>query len=639
MNSTATLTSLAILRVNLEERRGDYIENLRPFILQVLYSRKPDPVTDTIVASHIREDFGLVVPRRTIQRVLTRLVNDNEVNISENYGKLQITAPLQDPGIEAKRCVAEEDIAQVIEGLKEYSQSTSNPILEDDSAIAALTAFLAQFDITCLSAYERRTAIPEQDAVRTRDIVLVSDYVRHQQESNRPMFERFMVLVKGHMLANALMCPDLDETVNSYSGVTFYLDTPLLVHWLGLESDQEKEAARELVDIVCNLGGQFAVFAHTLEELENVINGAARQIQDNDPVAPIAHEAMRRGVTEVGLRIEASQAETKLEEAGIVGELTPLYIPDFQIDEEELGNILDEKMRGYRTDMSRSHDINSVRSVYVVRGNIPARTLERAKAVLVTTNSGFAQAAWLYGKEHTASHHVSTVITDFSLANLAWLKTPMETEDIPITQILAYSYAALRPPDALWQKYIAEIDRLQEEGRISEDQHILLRSFELSNHELMHLTLGEDEALKDETITQAVQRVTERFTKQADEALEEEKDAHRATSESLNLATKQNTTTKENVYRLCERVGGVIAWIFSAFITSLLLLGLVSSLLINRDNEILAWIVGASSALLLVLTMLNLVFGSTIKSTHKYIASQVSRRLFKLATKHIGAFD
>ena len=111
------------------------------------------------------------------------------------------------------------------------------------------------FDITCLSAYERRTAIPHQDITHERDIVLTSDYVRHLQDTDQEMFERFVVLVKGHMLANALMCPDLDDAPNSYDNVTFYLDTPLLVHWLGLESDPEKDAARDMINLVRDLGG------------------------------------------------------------------------------------------------------------------------------------------------------------------------------------------------------------------------------------------------------------------------------------------------------------------------------------------------------------------------------------------------
>ena len=242
-----------MLRVNLEEQRGDYLENLRPFILQVLFTHNPYPVTDAIVAHHVREDFGLVIPRRTIQRMLRRLVSDNGVNISETLGKLQITGTLDDPGLEEKRKSVEASISSVIEGLRQYSHNTVNPISNSDEAIVVITAFLAQFDITCLSAYERGTAIPDQGHVQEKDIVLTSDYVRHLQDTDHEMFERFVVLVKGHMLANALMCPDIDNASKTYENVTFYLDTPLLVHWLGLESESEKAAARDLVDIVREL--------------------------------------------------------------------------------------------------------------------------------------------------------------------------------------------------------------------------------------------------------------------------------------------------------------------------------------------------------------------------------------------------
>ena len=382
-----------MLRVNLEEQRGDYLENLRPFILQVLFTHNPYPVTDAIVAHHVREDFGLVIPRRTIQRMLRRLVSDNGVNISETLGKLQITGTLDDPGLEEKRKSVEASISSVIEGLRQYSHNTVNPISNSDEAIVVITAFLAQFDITCLSAYERGTAIPDQGHVQEKDIVLTSDYVRHLQDTDHEMFERFVVLVKGHMLANALMCPDIDNASKTYENVTFYLDTPLLVHWLGLESESEKAAARDLVDIVRELGGDFSVFAHTLDELENVIKGAAGQLENSDPLSPIAHEAIRRRTTATELRLAASRVEDKLTEGGIITELTPPYVTQFQIDEDKFGMILDEKLGGYRIEMSRAHDINSVRSVYVVRRDNPARSLENSKAVLLTTNARFAEAA------------------------------------------------------------------------------------------------------------------------------------------------------------------------------------------------------------------------------------------------------
>ncbi len=77
--ATNTLTSLAILKVNVDQGR-DYLDYLRPFILQILVEYKPDPITDTVVSKHIRERFGLEIPERTVQIVLRRLAKTHVIN-------------------------------------------------------------------------------------------------------------------------------------------------------------------------------------------------------------------------------------------------------------------------------------------------------------------------------------------------------------------------------------------------------------------------------------------------------------------------------------------------------------------------------------------------------------------------------
>ncbi len=631
--STATLTSLAILRVNLEERRGDYLENLRPFILQVLVKYSPDPVTDRIVAEYILDDFGLVIPRRTIQRLLRRLVNTSDINIEERSGKIQIVGSLEDPALSNKQRAVERNIQAILDGLQEFSKTTSKPITNYDEAIAAITAFLGSFDITCLSAYERETAIPRLGSIHPKDIVLTSDYVQHLQETDKEMFERFIVLVKGHMLANALTCPDLEDAPESYEGVTFYLDTPLLVHWLGLESEQEETAARDLVELVKLLGGNFSVFTHTLDELESVIKGAADQVAYHDPVTPIAYESIKRRTTATELRSIADQIEAKLQNSGIVSEMTPLYNPEFQIDERLFSQILDNKNVSYRNEWARSYDINSVRSVYEVRRDRPARTLESSHAVFVTTNSGFAKAAWAYGQQHLASRHVSTVITDFSLANTAWLKTPVDSIDVPITQILAFSYAALRPPEELWRKYLTEIDKLQEEGTISHEQHVLLRSHELAGRDLVHLTLGEDAAIKQETLKQTVDRVTGKVTKEADEKLRTEQEEHKTTLEALRSELDRSQTTKERLRQWCRRAAGVIAYAISVLIVIALLSGVIGGLRLTSTAPVIGWIISTGSGLVTFLSLLNLVVGTNVRGLHFWVRDKLSSWLFNFIAR------
>ena len=55
--SSNTLTSLAILKVNVDHGR-DYLDYLRPFILDVLAKNSPERITDVVVTRLISKNFG-----------------------------------------------------------------------------------------------------------------------------------------------------------------------------------------------------------------------------------------------------------------------------------------------------------------------------------------------------------------------------------------------------------------------------------------------------------------------------------------------------------------------------------------------------------------------------------------------------
>ena len=668
--STATLTSLAILKVNVDQG-NDYLEYLRSFILQVLVDQKPNPITTEVVKDHIRTQFGLEIPNQTVEIVLKRI--SKRYPIKKDQGKYQITGDLPNPQIVSKQVDAERHLGTVLHGLRQFSQGTINPITNDEDAVTAICAFLARFDITCLRAYLRGTAIPSPEGDHQTDIVLVSDYIQHVQRTNLEHFNSFLIIVQGHMLANALLCPDLLNAPKTYQNVTFYLDTPLLIQSLGRDGEAKQAAVRDLIALVSNLGGKVAAFSHSRDELKYVLQRTADFLERPDGRGPMIIEARKQGFTKSDFLLLAESIDQKLSEAGIQLENTPLYIKDFQIDETVFEQVLNDEV-SYHNPRAKEYDINSVRSIYVLRANTPALTLEKARAVLVTSNAGFARAAWDYGKEYRSSQNVSSVITDFTLANMAWLKAPMGAPSVPTTQLLAISYAALKPSVELLEKYLKEIDRLEEQGTISERDHQLLRSSPLVHSELMHLTLGKDAALNEETITETLERVSEEIKKEESEKLMAEREAHQRTQDALNSYRNQETLErvseeikkeeseklmaereahqrtqdalnsqqyrnqemKKNIYWRCHHRASVIAWIFSVVIGIMLLGGLSVSLGLGSTDPIFAWGIGIGSIIVILLTLMNLLFGSTVKSLHNWVKNRCLTWLFKREAKAIG---
>ncbi|MEW4454593.1 hypothetical protein AB1L30_18130 [Bremerella sp. JC817] len=211
--SSATLTSIAMLKLN-NDRGADYLDYLRPFVQQVLVDHRPDPVTDHIVRDHVLADFGLEIPSQTIQIVLKRLSRD--IALEKDHGKYQITGEIEDTCITASKVNAERHINAIIDGLVEFSRTTIRPIESRASAIAILESFLARFGVDCLKAYLRGSSIPNTSESQDNEIAVVSNFLMSLQSSQPERFESFIVLVQGHMYANALMCPDLINAPKSY---------------------------------------------------------------------------------------------------------------------------------------------------------------------------------------------------------------------------------------------------------------------------------------------------------------------------------------------------------------------------------------------------------------------------------------
>lgn len=572
--STATLTSLAMLKVNIDQKR-DYLHYLNPFILHILADHKLERVTDSVVKGHLLSQFGLEIPSPIVQIVLRRLARSHKLHKERNA--YTISGKLRGPSIHVKKADAERHIQAVASDLVEFSKTSARPLSSIDEAVVAICTFLEQFNISCLRAYLRGTALPRIRSQNRGLLVLVSDYVRHLQNTHPERFKSFSVIVEGHMLANALLCPDLASIPPTYRDVTFYLDTPLLVQRLGLESDLKKDAMVELMRLVRTLGGKIATFAHSRDELYGVIVGAANNLDFPNSRLGVAVEARRRGSTSSDLILIAERVEDKLSQLGIEVVPTPKYKSKFQISEEEFEDALEDELT-YANPRAKYHDINSVRSIYALREGRSPHHLEKAVAVLVTSNAAFARAAWNYGQKYDESREVSSVITNFSLANIAWLKAPLGAPAIPTSELLAFSHAALQPSTELMEKYLTEIDRLEKSGKISARDHQLLRSSLQAHDELVNLTLGDEAALTEETIVETLDRVSSEIKREENEKLVIEQQSHQKTREVLRKSRREAQRIREHIYWRSRRQAKQCKNGVAALLALLLMADLLASL-------------------------------------------------------------
>jgi len=632
MSLRDTLTSLAMLKVNIDQGR-DYLDYLVPFVVQVLADSNPESVTDQLVRELVARHFGLEIPERTVQLVLRRLARKRL--LTRGDGKYRVARPLDNPGIGARKAEAERHIQAVVNGLVEFSKSSAQPIASVDEAVSAITTFLSEFAISCVRAYLRGTAIPSVPGRRRTHLVLVGNYVIHLQQSDPERFNSLLVMVQGHMLANALLCPDLQDAPKSYNGVTFYLDTPLLVQRFGLEGEARKRAVEEVIAMVKHLGGVTATFEHSRDEVVSVVRGAAEHIERTEGRGAVVLEARRRGTTKSDLLLLAGRVDLLLEDAGINVIEAPPYGHDFQMDEPAFGQILEDEVNYYNP-RAREYDIKSVRSIYELRHGLRPDSVERSAAVLVSSNAAFARAAYDYGKRHEETREVSSVITDFSLANMAWLKAPLGAPAVPRTEVLAYSYAALRPTQAFLDSLLREVDKLQAQGKLTTRDHQLLRSSSIAYDELVKLTLGDDAALTEETVGETLRRVSEQIKAEETGKLREEQEAHRLTTERLDAAISANDSLQRRVYWQCSRNARFAAWGMTGVVIAIVVVGIAAGLGLRGSSPTVGYVLFGASLILALAGLANLVVGTTVRDVHRWIFQRSLTYLLRRESKATG---
>ena len=539
-----------MLKVSIDSGR-DYLEYLRPYVIQVLMDDPPESVTDETVAEKIRKICGLEIPYRTVHIILQRLAREGYLDKASGIYAIVKQFPASD--MTAVRADAARHIAAVTTELVRFAKESANRDLSDSDAAECFIVFLSQFSIPCLKSYLRGTALPVVKGGEDWKTVLVSQFVSNLP-SKPELFDSFMKLVQGHMLANALLCPDLQSANKTYKDVTFYFDTPLLIQILGLEGEREKQAIEEVVRLVQQLEGTVSYFSHTFDELVNAIRSSADYVDSPKGRGTIVEEARKSGQKKSDLLLVADDAAETLDAYKIFSVPTPPYekkTHKFEISEEVFESVLEDEII-YFNPRAKEYDIKSVRSIYVLRKGLVPFAIEKSKAVFVTSNTSFSKAAYEYGKKHEQSREVSTVITDFSLANTAWLKAPQGAPSLPRKEVLAFAYAAMRPTTDFWNKVLVEAEKLEASGRISVRHHQLLRSSHHVQVELMKLTLGEDDALTHESITAAVNRVTSDIRKEDAIRIQEAEEQRLKVERQLAEAIGRAELVKQRIYWRCN---------------------------------------------------------------------------------------
>lgn len=569
-----TLTSLAMLKVNADVSGTDYLEYIVPFIRHILGGLSAGSnVTVPRIQSSMREVFGLAIPQAVIESVLKRLRKRGELRLDSVYyvGELAEWWDLTD-NLERQQLRNEQLLAEIAD----YARTNLSLVWTEADAERALLQYAAVFGIECLAASNDGSIVPTPPETASADLIVIHSYVMHVHEKRlRSELEALTDIVKGHMLASALLCEDLAALPSGFTDLVVYFDTTFILQLLGLHGREEQMPAVELCELLRAQRVGMAVLSHTLEETESVLRFAVDRFDDLKQNPPrVIRAARSEGRTRSDLQLALAKLEPSLREANCRVVQTPDYSRRaLQIDERQLEEYLSDEIQ-YASDQAKYRDINSVRAMYVLRRGYSTARLERAKAVFVTTNTALARAAKAYSRNNVAGRVIPPAITALELTTYLWLKSPMKKPDLPQLQVVTACYAALQPSDDLWNRYIREIDRLLRQGTITAEDHQLLRASPDATRALVELTQGSDAALQEATMEEIMERTRAGLLPEKEREIARLRGEKEAAQRKADQVASERAATGKALDGCALFVARGASWLLVLVLTSLVALAL-----------------------------------------------------------------
>ncbi len=628
-----TIVSLAVLKVNYDKGK-DYLDNFLPIITECIRLSETDIVSIPEIQSILRSDFGLSIPQHTIKNILIRVKKKGFIynhegafkKVIEKFEKLEFNKT-------KKEVLAKHEA--LIDKLIRFCSERLNITWNTDDAEKAIEQYLDEHNYLTLffTGIENPKMIAQSIHKNARYIVAA--FIKHLQDTQSAGFEYFETIVKGHMLANAIFLIEPGKKDKKFKKTEIYFDTSFLINSLGYSGEARQAPCAELLELLYETGASLCCFKHTVDEIKGILDACLRQITRGtfkESYGPSFQYFMSQRYSVSDIELFLIRLENNLESLRIDIKEKPSYENhDSIIDEVALTDKLDKRIL-YSTDNALLRDVDSISAIVRLREGEEFYSIEDCKAIFVTPNKKLTRIARQFSIPTNYSLAIPACITDYNLTNLLWLKKPTKAPDLPKKRIIADYYAAVQPSDQLWIRYIEEITRLKESGKVEPDDYYMLRYTMEARNALMEVTLGDDDAFTYESVEEIINLVKMRILKSTKDELEAErklrKDAEDAIRES-NAFEHERTLA---IRRKAKRIASLVASLLKYVVLILLIIGIASTFpwgLPNIKASVVKYTLVLIQFLLLIDTVANLYWGKILSSLVRKFEISLSKWIEK----------
>lgn len=609
-----TIASLALVKIFWDHLRKDHIENFVPFIATLIIKKNYEAIDVNQVCEDFKQEFGLIIPyhpmvtllNRARKRKIIKRKRGTYVPVKDNILKYDFT----DMSKEQER-----RHEKVINEFIDFSKTKYNVEIDRYGAELMFLSFLKSYDLDILFASQEKSILPEVKQSK-RERFLVSNFIKNAYETEPDYFNFILDMAIGHILASAILYgAEFKKFEAKLADLNLYFDTGFILMLLGGEGKEREWVYVDLLKRLSEQGAKFFLFAHTYEETMGILENCLKWVEnpnfDPSRASPMLKYSVDNVFTQSDVQRFMTNLDTRLMEYKITKTEPPNFIKykKYQIDEKSLRSHIiktyteyNPYFREWEKENVMQRDIRSISAINRLRKGKEPKNIRKAGHVFITTNNSLALSNRRFEvSEKGDSFFIPACLTDVFIGTLVWLQSPAQVVDLNQKKIIADCYAALQPDNLLIKKFVNEVEKLKNEGKILPEESISLRCDIVARELLAEKTMGDPEHFTENTTLEILEEFKVKIKKEEEQKYLKEKEKYKKIKEDFTATKKGKVNLERSINRIAEKISNFIGSAIFWLLAILFLTGGILIFIPYFQN---------SQRLLLLLNLLVLIFAA-----------------------------
>lgn len=269
-----SITSLAILKVNWDERHIDYIESFLPLFSNLIRVKHYKKIEGDTIKRDFESEYGLSIPYHPIMTILGRLkargfIIKGAEGFTPNYTKIK------DGNFDIISADQQRKLNKLILAIIDFSKKEYSITLEEKEAEKALLDFFGENELSLLYATDEKDILPDVGVDKTTKF-LVAKFIHLSKKAEPQLFGFIVDIAIGSALAATIVYGNnlAEHFAGRMKNLNLYLDAGYLFSLLGVDGRENTQAFEELTLSLVNDGAKIKVFEHTYDEMMTIFSSA-----------------------------------------------------------------------------------------------------------------------------------------------------------------------------------------------------------------------------------------------------------------------------------------------------------------------------------------------------------------------------